>query len=159
MNLTNFFELAKESNLKIHLENMNVIKPHKLSNEALFHLPFISMVVLMMSKDRRKPNVSELGQLVGECIEGSIKEFKGSSQHLGWSANLRVRTVKALSFLEISHLVSVNNRKGKLEVTELGKKVISKALEDSSDLSYNLMLVQRSYRNICKDKQMDLEIL
>lgn len=159
MNINSFFEIAQESNLKIQLDDIQKVRSHKLSNEALFHLPFISMVVLLMSKERRKPSIPELGQLVGECIERSIKEFKGSSQHLGWSANLRVRTVKALSFLEISKLVEVNNRKAKLEVTELGKKVIVKAIDERSDLSYNLLLIQRNYRNICREKQMELEII
>lgn len=158
MDIEEFFEVAKASNLRIQLDEVKTVRSHRLSNEALFHLPFISMVVLLMAKERRKPNIPELGQLVGECIERSIKEFKGSSQHLGWSANLRVRTVKALSFLEIANLVSVNNRKTKLEATELGKKVINKAIDEKSDLSYNLLLIQRNYRNICREKQMELEL-
>lgn len=158
MDINDFFKVAKASNFRIQLDEISSVRAHSLSNEALFHLPFISMVVLLMAKERRKPNTSELGQLVGECIERSIKEFKGSSQQLGWSANLRVRTVKALSFLEIAKLVSVNNRKGKLEATELGKKVINKAIEEKSDLSYNLLLIQRNYQKICREKQMEFEL-
>jgi len=158
-NIDEFFELGKSLKLTIKLDKTTTIKPYKLNNDALFQLPFISMIILLMSKDIRKPNVSELGQIIGECIERSIKAFKGSSQHLGWSAHLRIRTVTALNFLEASSLVDVDNRKGKVKVTDLGKKVISKALDPKveSDLSFNLLLIQRNYKNICKEKQMELD--
>lgn len=129
-----------------------------LDNEALFQLPLISMIILVMAKDKRKPKVAELGQLVGECIESSFVGFKGSAQHVGWSANLRIRTVTALSFLESAGLIVVNNRKDRLQITELGKKVVERALKWNEILEYNIGFISRAYRNICVSRQLDLEL-
>lgn len=49
--------------------------------------------------------------------------------------------VKVFLFLEIVNLVLVNNRKIKLEVIELGKKVINKVIDEKLDLFYNLFLI------------------
>lgn len=158
MNFNTFFKQAEKYNLTIDIDNCSFSKSHLLNNEALFQLPLISLIVLLMAKDRRKPFVSEIGQLVGESIESSMSGFKGSSQHIGWSANLRVRTVKAISFLENAQLVEINNRKGRVAITSLGKKVIELALGKDDDLSYNLAQIARSYRNICVSKQLDMEL-
>jgi len=158
MDFRNFCKEAKRLNLALSSDDIDEVIPPRLDNEALFHLPFISMVILLMSKDARKPKVSDLGQLVGDSFERTFLAYKSSSQHLSWSANLRIRTVKALSFLELSKLVNVDNRKGKVVATELGKKVVNDAIDASSDLSYNLLIMQRNYRNICKEKQMELEL-
>jgi len=85
--------------------------------------------------------------------------FKGSSQLLGWSANLRIRTVTALQFLESVQLVIIDESNKKLSITKLGKKVIDKAFLYESDLSYNLALIERSYRNYCVDSKLDGELL
>lgn len=159
MNYEEFFERAKNKGLSIPIEREKTPKNYQLSNEALFHIPLIAMVVLILAKDRRKPYVSEIGQLVGESLERSIIGFKGSSQHLGWSAYLRVRTVKAINFLEHTRLIHIDNRKSKVAITDLGLKVVSRALDQDDDLAYNLVQIQRAYRNICVDKQLDLEIL
>lgn len=159
MNFKSFCEEAKKLNLNINIDDVHQVIPPRLDNEALFHLPLLSMVILLMCKDARKPKVSELGLLVGVSLERTFKAYNSSSQHLSWSANLRIRTVKALSFLEVSQLVEVHNRKGKLVATALGKKVINNALESGSDLAYNLLIIQRNYKNILKENQMDLEIL
>ena len=126
--------------------------------EALFQLPLISLIILLMAKDKRKPRVSEIGQLVGESLESSMSGFKGSAQHIGWSANLRVRTVKAISFLEYSCLIEIPNNKGRIKITDLGKKVISKALNQEDTLSYNLAEIAKAYRNLCVSKQLDMEL-
>lgn len=158
MNFDEFFDqlsvLKTEVNLPLYDRSSSLL----LNNEALFQLPLISLIVLLMAKDRRKPRISEIGQLVGESIEASMPGFKGSAQHIGWSANLRVRTVKAISFLELTSLIEVNNRKGKINITNLGKKVISKAMTLEDDLAYNLSQIARSYRNICVSKQLDMEL-
>lgn len=161
INFDTFFKNMEESKIQIissETTSLAVI-PRLLDNEALFQLPFLSLIILLMAKDKRKPNVSEIGQLVGECLEASMLGFKGSAQHLGWSANLRIRTVKAMTFLEQTQLISVQNRKGKLEITELGKKVISRALSSEDNLYYNLTIIARAYRNICISKQLDLELV
>lgn len=158
MSFDAFFNQVEESKLTIKVDNRLTIKSHLLNNEALFQLPLISLIILLMAKDRRKPLVAEVGQLVGESIESSMPGFKGSSQHIGWSANLRVRTVKALSFLEHARLIEINNRKGRIKVTDLGKKVINLALEKDDNLAYNLTQIARSYRNLCVSKQLELEL-
>ncbi len=158
MNFDSFFDQVERSNLVINFDRSIKSSQHLPDNEALFQLPLISLIILLMAKDRRKPFVSEIGQMVGESLESSMPGFKGSAQHLGWSANLRIRTVKALTFLEQSNLVEIQNRKGRLEITELGKKVIDKALGRDDDLSYNLAEISRAYRNIRVSKQLDMEL-
>ena len=111
-----------------------------------------------MAKDKRKPRVSEIGQLVGESIEASMPGFKGSAQHIGWSANLRIRTVKAISVLEYSKLIEIPNNKGRIKITELGKKVVNKALNQEDTLAYNLAEISKAYRNLCVSKQLDMEL-
>jgi hypothetical protein len=159
MNYNDFFNEAKEKAVSIELDNLNKVSVHKLSNEALFHLPLLAMTILLLSKSRSKPKSNELGQLVGECFERTFKGFKGSSQYLGWSANLRMRTVKALTFLETTDLVVVDIKDSKIKVTSMGKKVIAKALDCDTDLSYNLQLIERKYRNIRVEKQISIGIV
>ena len=100
----------------------------------------------------------EIGQLVGECFERTFAGFKGSSQQLGWSANLRVRTVRALTFLETAGLIAIDNVKGRIVISEKGKLVINRAIQLDSDLSYTLKAIERSYRNISVEKQVCLEL-
>lgn len=158
MNFDSFFEKVKESKAIIEIDQESTYESNLLNNEALFQLPLISLIVLLLAKDRRKPFVSEIGQLVGESIEDSMYGFKGSSQHIGWSANLRVRTVKAISFLEQSNLIIIENRKGRVKITGLGKKVINHAINKDDNLAWNLTKISRSYRNICVSKQLDMEL-
>lgn len=158
MNFDEFFDRVDKS--KIELDAKDCVQGvHGLSNEALFQLPLIALIILLMAKDRRKPKIAEIGQLVGESIEASMIGFKGSAQHLGWSANLRVRTVKALNFLELAKLVEMPNRNTRIVITEMGKKVIGRAVEGDDDLAYNLSKISLAYRNICVSRQQDLELI
>lgn len=159
MNYDEFFESVTRREISIVVLEKDVQKNYQLSNEALFQLPLISMIVLLLAKGRRKPIVTEIGQMVGESIEASLVGFKGSSNHLGWSAILRIRTVKAISFLERSGMIEIRKSDNRILATNLGQKVIDRALSNDDDLSYNLALIQRSYRNICVNKQMDLELV
>ncbi len=159
MNYDEFFESVTRREISIVVLEKDAQKNYQLSNEALFQLPLISMIVLLLAKDRRKPIVTEIGQMVGESIEASLVGFKGSSNHLGWSAILRIRTVKAISFLERSGMIEIRKSDNRILATNLGQKVIDRALSNDDDLSYNLSLIQRSYRNICVNKQMDLELV
>ncbi len=158
MNFKEFFKEAKDSRIEIEFENPNTSVEHRLSNEALFHLPLIAMTILLLSKSIRKPKIDELGQLIGECFERVFQGFKGSSQHLGWSANLRMRTVKALTFLETANLVNVDKTDSRIKATQLGKKVITLALDGETDLAYKLLVIERKYRDIQIEKQISLEI-
>lgn len=157
MNYESFFSEVKERGIELSFDNPNQGATHRLSNEALFHLPLLAITILMLAKDRRKPRIDELGQLVGECFERTFAGFKGSSQHLGWSANLRVRTVRALTFLETAHLVEIDKTKGRIGTSDLGKTVIAAALSnEESALSYILRVIERSYRNVSVEKQISL---
>lgn len=158
MNFNEFFENIAQSGAEIRIDSSSDKKISLLSNEALFQLPLISLIVLIMAKDKRKPKVSEIGQLVGESIESSMPGFKGSAQHVGWSANLRVRTVKAVSFLEYSNLIEIPNNKGRVKITPLGKRVIDKALKQEDILTYNLAEIAKAYRNLCVSKQLGMEL-
>jgi len=158
MNYDEFFEEAKEKNILMGFDNSGSSVSHRLSNEALFHLPLLAMTILLLSKSRRKPKIDELGQIVGECFERTFSRFKGSSQHLGWSANLRMRTVKALTFLEAADLVLVEKSNSRIRVTDKGKKVIATAIEGDTDLAYTLQLIERNYRDIEIEKQISMEL-
>jgi len=153
-----FFEEVREKNIEVSFDNREKVHTARLSNEALFHLPLLAITILMFAKDRRKPRVDEIGQLVGECFERTFAGFKGSSQQLGWSANLRVRTVRALTFLETAGLIAIDNVKGRIVISEKGKLVINRAIQLDSDLSYTLKAIERSYRNISVEKQVCLEL-
>lgn len=157
MRFTEFFERVESEGLEIQFDRDTAAKPIRLSNEALFHLPLIAITVLMISRGRHKPRVDELGQLVGECFERTFSGFRGSAQHLGWSAALRVRTVQALAFLEETGLVVVDEFRVLVSITPAGKRVLSRALSAAGDLAHNLVLVERSYRNIRSDRQFKLE--
>lgn len=152
-----FSEEADRSDVKVSFETSQR-GPSLLSNEALFHIPLLACVVLTLSKQHRKPRTSEVGQIVGECMERTFAGFKGSSQRLGWSANLRIRTVAALDFLETAQLVSVADD-GKISATELGRKVMKTAFDTDDDLAYTLLVVERSYRDVCGERRSQMELL
>lgn len=157
MNFQLFFEQNSSEVLSIGTGNQ--AKRTEIGNDALFQLPLIALVILVLAKDRRKPKISEIGQVVGESIEACMPGFKGSSQHLGWSATLRIRTVTALNFLDFSGLILAENERGRVQITELGKRVISRAMNNNADdLSYHLARVARAYRNMCVARQLDLSL-
>jgi len=158
MDYDGFFKAVREKKIKLRFEDGKDTHPTRLSNEALFHLPLLAVTILLLAKDRRKPRVDEIGQLIGECFERTFVGFKGSSQHLGWSANLRVRTVRALTFLETAGLVEVDKNTERVIASKKGKPVIDRALQQDSDLSYTLKALERSYRNISVEKQMAMEL-
>ena len=158
MNYEEFKDSLTKNPIEIPVSEAYNPTKKSLDNEALFQLPFIAMVILIMAKGTSKPLIPELGRLVGECLEKTMPAFKKSQQHISWSANLRVRTVKAISFLEMADLVDIEDRKGKLTTSKLGTKIIEKVLKDDSDLSYNLNIISRKYRNIKKDNKMELKL-
>ena len=69
MNFDTFFESTQKKELKIRLGDDSPPGPNQLSNEALFQLPLISLIILVLGKDRSKPYVAEIGQIMGEAIE------------------------------------------------------------------------------------------
>jgi len=158
MNLRDVLERASSESLFISAENLPVARRDAFQNESLFHLPLIAMAILMLAKGRTKPKAEEIGQLIGECFEQALAGFKGSSQGLGWSANLRIRTVKALTFLEVSNFISKDLSTGKLDATESGKKIIDKVIAADTQLTLSLLKIKRAYRNICKERNIELEL-
>jgi len=158
MDYEEFFQEATDKEIVLPLDQFSDSAQHRLSNEALFHLPLLAMTILLLSKTRRKPKSDELGQLIGECFERTFSGFKGSSQHLGWSANLRMRTVKALTFLETSNLVEVDRHDSRIKATDLGIKVVSKAIDAQSDLGYTLQVIERNYVDLQIEKQIAMDL-
>lgn len=158
MNYDEFFAEAKRLNVAIELPAIRTEATTLLSNEALFHLPLLAMVILVMSKGTRKVKTNELGQSVGDCLEKTLAGFKGSSQHIGWSANLRIRTIKALSFLELANLVSVDQNTKTISVTEQGRKIINVATKGDGNLANTLHSVERNFRNMAIEQQIRLEV-
>lgn len=126
-----------------------------LQNESLFHMPLIALSILSLAKGRSKPKADEIGKLIGQCFEHSLATFSGSSQELGWSANLRIRTVKALTFLESTNLIIINKNTSRLEATPAGKKIVDGAIESEGELCVFLLTIQREYRNICKERAVE----
>ncbi|MEG2778999.1 MAG: hypothetical protein RR905_06930, partial [Aurantimicrobium sp.] len=108
MSSNEFFSEARRLGLKLNLSGEGPSPMHTLDNEALFQLPLLAMTILAISKGRSKPELPEIGQLVGECLERTVAGFKGSSQDIGWSGNLRIRTIKALTFLESTGQVTID---------------------------------------------------
>ncbi|WP_082406242.1 hypothetical protein [Achromobacter xylosoxidans] len=129
-----------------------------LDNEALFHLPLLAMVILTLGKGSSKPKLSELGQLVGECLERTVAGFKGSSQDIGWSANLRIRTVKALTFLERAGFAEVDVRASAVVTTSTGRKIVEQVLDQESPLATALLVVERSFENIRIERRIRSEV-
>ena len=156
MRFSDFFNQIRASEIEVEFDYAHESPPPRLSNEAMFHLPLIAITILMMAKGHVKPAVDEIGQLVGDCYEQTFPGFRGSAQHLGWSASLRVRTVQALAFLENARLVEVDSASKRISVTSIGRAVIDRAISAGGDLASNLVAVERSYRNIRIERQLRL---
>jgi len=156
MKIDEFFNEVATRQLEVQFDYMSGAPVQRLSNEALFHLPLIAITILMLSKGRVKPFVDEIGQVVGDCYERAFTGFRGSAQHLGWSAALRVRTVQALAFLEQAQLVEVDQIQKKVSVTDLGRNVLELAMSSGGDLASTLVAVDRSYRDLRIERQLRL---
>lgn len=156
MRFSEFFNEVQSAGIELRFDHESASPPQRLSNEALFHLPLIAITALMISKGRVKPAVPQLGQLVGDCFERAFPAFRGSAQHLGWSATLRVRTVQALIFLEQARLVEVDPKTNTISATALGRAVIDRALASAGDLATTLVAAERSYRNMRVERQLRL---
>jgi hypothetical protein len=148
MTAAKFFKEAKRLNTKLTLSADGAAPAHSLDNEALFQLPMLAMSILAMAKGMSKPQLPEIGQLVGECLERTVAGFKGSSQDIGWSGNLRIRTIKALTFLESTGQVVIEEGTRRISATDLGKKVYKDAVEGDSLLAISMKTIELSYQYI-----------
>lgn len=158
MNASEFFEEAAKLDIRLKLPVDLSIPAHSLSNEALFQLPLLAMTILAIAKGTAKPVLPEIGQLVGECLERTVIGFKGSSQDIGWSGNLRIRTIKALTFLEITRQISVDKFTQRISATDLGKKVYQSATEGESPLAMSMKTIELSYQYIRDENRIRGEV-
>lgn len=158
MNAAEFFEDATKLNIRLNLPAELSVPAHSLSNEALFQLPLLAMTILAITKGAAKPLLPEIGQLVGECLERTVPGFKGSSQDIGWSGNLRIRTVKALTFLEATRQIAVDKHTQRISATELGKKVYQSAIAGESPLAMSMKTIELSYQYIRDETRVRGEV-
>lgn len=158
MSSSDFFTEARRLGLKLNLSGQGPSPAHTLDNEALFQLPLLAMTILAICKGRSKPELPEIGQLVGECLERTVAGFKGSSQDIGWSGNLRVRTIKALTFLESTGQVVIDKATREISATDLGKKVYTGAIEGESLLAHSMKTVELSYQYIRDEARIRGEV-
>lgn len=154
MSTAEFFSEARRLGLKLNLSGDGPSPMHTLDNEALFQLPLLAMTILAISKGRSKPELPEIGQLVGECLERTVAGFKGSSQDIGWSGNLRIRTIKALTFLESTGQVTIDKVTREISATDLGKKVYTGAVQGESLLAHSMKTIELSYQYIRAEAQI-----
>lgn len=148
MSSADFFSEARRLNLKLNLSGKGQSPAHTLDNEALFQLPLLAMTILAISKGLSKPQLPEIGQLVGECLERTVAGFKGSSQDIGWSGNLRIRTIKALTFLESTGQVIIDDDTRRISATELGKNIYNHAISGEGLLAISMKTIELSYQYI-----------
>lgn len=149
-----FMENAKD--LQIVLESeIKDINYSPLTNDALFHLPFLVLAILCITKGRRKVTTADLGHLFSQAFERTITGYKKGSQMISWSANLRLRTAKALEFLECSSMVFINYDKS-ISPTDTGKLFINSVLSEASFLGVTLRKLSRNFNDLKSEKQINL---
>ena len=158
MSTADFFTEARRLGLKLKLPGGGASPAHTLDNEALFQLPLLAMTILAICKGRSKPELPEIGQLVRECLERTEAGFKWSSQDIGWSGNLRIRTIKALTFLESTGQVVVDKATREISATELGKKVYAGAVQGESLLAHSMRTIELSYQYIKDEARVRGEV-
>lgn len=158
MNFREAVKTARSESPRLTFSYSSKERPDILGNETLFHIPLIALTILLLASSRSKPKYSDIGMLVSNCFEQSIASFKGSTQELGWSTNLRVRTVKALTFLEDTGMVAINLSNSRIEASEAGKRVIDKTLSEDSHLCLALLKIKRTYRNMCKERDIEAKL-
>jgi hypothetical protein len=158
MSAADFFSEARRLSLKLKVSADGPSPAHTLDNEALFQLPLLAMTILGISKGLSKPELPEIGQLVGECLERTVTGFKGSSQDIGWSGNLRIRTIKALTFLESTGQITIDDATRRISATDLGKKVYNVAINGDGLLAVSLKTIELSYQYIRDEARVREEV-
>jgi hypothetical protein len=148
VSLAEFFSDAEKLNVRLKLPVQEITPAHFLNNEALFQLPLLAMTILAITRGGSKPLVPQIGELVGECLERTVVGFKGSSQYIGWSANLRIRTIKALTFLETTDQVIVDVKTRRISATDLGRNIYQHAINSESPLAESMRMIELSYQYI-----------
>jgi len=134
-------------------------KRSPLENDALFHLPFLAMAILSMSRttDKYKPTTGNIGELIGQTFERTFIAFKHSDQKLSWSANLRKRTALAITFLESAELIIIKNNL--IICTIAGKNLVNSVLKEKSKLGLAVRGINNNYINIISEKEYSQDLL
>lgn len=154
--LDTFVKEGKKVNFKLSISGYEGKNYSPLENDALFHLPFIAMAILAISKDRKYSfTTGSIGQLIGKTFERTFPAFKSSGQMLSWSANLRARTAKAIVFLETAKLISVDESKI-IKSTDIGKKLINQVIKEDGELGVATRGISRNYRDLMEETQLGL---
>lgn len=152
-----FIQSTAQNVLSFEQLNLKNKQYRPLENDALFHLPLIALAILIVARGKRPVNSQELGQLLGECFELCLPGFKGSAQLIGWSANLRYRTAKALSFLEATACVEVSTAEPRrIKTTDKGRRLLADAMSRDRDLEIVLYSVEREFSN--EKREQDLRL-
>lgn len=129
-----FLEESKKTNFKFSFSENIKLNYEPLTNDALFHIPLISVAILVLVKESKLGvNTGEVGRLVGIIIEETIPGFKSSTQLLGWSSTLRHRTAEAIAFLEQFSFISISSERVIL-ATDDGSKFILRLRKEESDI-------------------------
>lgn len=149
-----FMENAKDLQIILGAE-IKEIDYSPLTNEALFHLPFLVLAILCITKGRKKVTTADLGHSFSQAFERTITGYRKGSQMISWSANLRLRTVKALEFLECSSMVSIKYDKS-IAPTKTGKTLIDTVMSEASFLGITLRKLSRNFNDLKSEKQIDL---
>ena len=153
-----FFDQLTGLDLRLDIPSEQTANSTSLSNEALFQIPLLAMTILVISKGNSKPLLSELGQLVGECLERTVAGFKGSSQNIGWSGNLRIRTIKALTFLEVTNQIKIDKITKRITTTDFGKKVYENAIKGDGPLATAMKTIEQSHQYIRDENRIGREV-
>lgn len=132
--LEKFRDLSKDTSFQFAISKDVKVNYEPLTNDALFHIPLISISVLVLIKNSKfLVDTGEVGRMVGLLLEETISGFKGSSQILGWSSTLRQRTAEAVAFLEEYRLLTVSESR-QLSITDEGNKFILGLKNENTDL-------------------------
>ena len=158
MNLNDFFNEAEKFNIHLRIPVAESVPAHSLNNEALFQLPLLAMTILPISKGNSKPVLSEIGHLVGECLERTVAGCEGSSQDIGWSGNLRIRTIKALTFVETTRQISIDEHTRRITATDLGRKIYSGATKGDTPLAHSMKTIELSYKYLLYESRIKGEV-
>ncbi len=132
--ISQFLVESKKTDFKFSFSEKIKVNYEPLTNDALFHIPLISVAVLVLAKEAKEGvNTGEIGRLVGVIIEETIPGFKSSSQYLGWSSTLRHRTAEAVAFLEQFSFILVSAERV-ISVTAEGSKFVLNLRKEQSDI-------------------------
>lgn len=71
---------------------------------------------------------------------------------------MRIRTIKALTFLETTNQISVDRHTRRISATELGKKVYQSAIARESSFANSMKTIELSYQYIRDEDRVKGEV-